>query len=100
MALQITETRGMFSVYGELNGGNANILNRHMNRFIHRDRQVILNLERLEKIDSCAAYALQELFLSAMHSNSLLSIIGLENENILPIMAETRTSYILSHDRD
>ncbi len=99
MALQITETRGMFSVYGDLNSGNANILNRHMNRFIHPNRQVILNLERLEKIDTSATYALQELFLSAIRSNSLLSIIGLENENILPIMAETKTSYILSNDR-
>ncbi|MFD2587655.1 STAS domain-containing protein [Croceitalea marina] len=99
MALQITETRGMFSVHGELNSSNANILNRHMSRFISPNNHIILNLERVTNMDKCAAYALRKLYLKTMQSNSILSIIGLQNQNILSVMDETKTTYILSDDR-
>lgn len=99
MALQITECRGVFSVNGNLNGGNANILDRHMSRFINSEDQVILNLERVAHLDEAAAYTLQQLFKKAVQMNAIFSIIGLQNKNILPILDRTKTSYILSHDR-
>lgn len=99
MALQITHTRDMFSVFGKLNSTNINILSRHMRRFIHPDRRVILNLERVQAMDSAAAYAIQQLYLSAMRENSILSIVGLYNDNILPVFRSTKTAYILSDDR-
>jgi len=99
MALQITETRRMFSVHGVLNSGNAAILKRHMSRFLHHDKPVILNLERVLDIDTMAAHTLQELYLHAMRSNQILSIIGMENGNIVPTLKATKTAYILSYDR-
>ncbi|WP_394972390.1 STAS domain-containing protein [uncultured Croceitalea sp.] len=99
MALQITEVSGVFSVHGKLNAGNVSILDRHMSMFINPEKPVILNLERLKAIDTCAAHALRKLYINAMKSNSILSIIGITNENILPVLNRTRTSYILSNDR-
>ncbi len=99
MALQITETRRMFSVHGVLNRGNAAILKRHLSRFLHTDQPLILNLERVWDIDTAAAHTLQELYLHAMRSNQILSIIGMENRNILPMLKATKTTYMLSHDR-
>ncbi len=99
MALQITETRGVFSVFGELNSANINIFNRHMNRFINPINPVIVNLERVKGMDATAAFALQNMYQNAMRSNSILSIIGLGNTNILSVLDQTKTSYILSDDR-
>lgn len=99
MALQITETRGMFSVHGVLNSGNASILNRHMRMFINPQQPVVLNLEKVRDMDKSAAFALQQLYVGAMRTNSVLSIIGIENKNIIPVLNETRTSYIFNHDR-
>tara|TARA_R110002051_G_scaffold301713_1_gene369677 strand:+ start:4080 stop:4382 length:303 start_codon:yes stop_codon:yes gene_type:complete len=99
MALQITETRGMFSVHGALNTNNAGILSRHMSMFINPKNPVTLNLERVEAIDLNAAYTLQKLYVNAMRNNSILTIIGRENKNILPVLKNTKTTYILSHDR-
>ena len=99
MALQITETRRMFSVHGVLNRGNAAILKRHLSRFLHPNKPLILNLERVLDIDTTAAEILQELYLHAMRSNQILSIIGMENRNILSTLKATKTAYILSHDR-
>lgn len=98
MALQITETRGMFSVHGVLNNSNASILSRHMLRFITPDRPVILNLERITKIDESAAFALQQLYVNAMRNNSILTILGIENPHIVPILRATQTSHILRND--
>ena len=99
MALQISECRGVFSVHGSLHMGNAAILEQHMTGFMDPFRPVILNLDRVKSIDSHAAKMLTTLHAFAMRRNSLLSIIGKENKNILPVMQETKTSYILSNDR-
>lgn len=99
MALQITEISGVFSVHGMLNGANASILKRHMNRFIQPEKPVILSLERLKGIDTSAAHALHQLYIAAMRSNSILSIIGKENEAIAQVLDATKTSYIISNDR-
>ena len=99
MALQITECRGVIFVNGNLSGGNVNILDRHMSRFINSEDQVILNLERVAHLGEAAAYTFQQLFKKAVQMNAIFSIIGLQNENILPILNRTKTSYILSHDR-
>lgn len=99
MALQITETRGMFSVFGELNSANVNILKRHMQQFVRPSKPVILNLERLQGMDTIAALTLQKMYQAAMRKNSVLSIIGLTNDTILPALKQTKTSYILSDDR-
>ena len=99
MALQITETRGMFSVFGELNSANVNILSRHMQRYLSETNPVILNLERVKKLDSTAAHMLREMYHSAMRDNSILSIVGLSNSNILGVLKKTKTSFIFSDDR-
>ncbi len=100
MALQITEVLGTYSVTGELNTSNANILYRHMERVMPmKDDRVILNLERVHHIDEGATYRLQQLYQSAARSNQALIIIGQENKAISPVMTKTKTYYILSPDR-
>ena len=99
MALQITECQGVFSVYGVLNAGNAQILNRHMDRFIDSQNEVILNLDSVLDMDISAAHALKQLYRRAMRSNSILSIIGKQNKNILPALQAARTHFVLSDDR-
>lgn len=99
MALQITETGGMFSVFGELNSANANILNRHMQQFINPSDPIILNLEKVEKIDSSAAFMLQKLYKLAMRKNSIMSIVGISNSKISHVLKKTKTAFIFSDDR-
>ncbi|MCR9264286.1 MAG: STAS domain-containing protein [Flavobacteriaceae bacterium] len=99
MALQITEVRGVFSVNGELNSMNVNILERHMDRFISPKRPIILNLERVKSMDSTAARVLQKMYVRAIKGNSILSIVGWQNRNVLQVLKQTKTSYILSNDR-
>lgn len=99
MALQISEARGVFSVFGKLNRGNANILKRHMSGFISATEKVILNLERVEQIDEMAAHTLESLYRNALQNNTVLIILGKQNEKIIHTLEATNTSYILSTNR-
>ena len=98
MALQITEFQGVFSVHGVLNAGNAQLLNRHMNRFIDPENTVILNLDRVLDMDKSAALALKQLYRQAMRTNSILSIIGKHNKKILPALKAAKSHFILRDD--
>lgn len=89
----------MFSVFGELNSANVNILARHLQRYLSEPNPVILNLEKVKKLDSTAAHVLQEMYYSAMRNNSILSIVGKSNSNILGVLQKTKTSFIFSDDR-
>lgn len=99
MDLLITETNGMFTVFGELNSTNATILKNRINCYINAKNYAILNLKKVSAMDASAAHMLRQLYIGARRSESILSIIGKENQNILPVMRQTKTSYILSHDR-
>ncbi|WP_350290570.1 STAS domain-containing protein [uncultured Croceitalea sp.] len=99
MALQISEARGVFSVFGKLNKGNANILKRHMTNFLNATEKVILNLERVEQIDEIAARTLESLYRNALQNNTILIILGKQNEKIVSTLEATNTAYILSPNR-
>jgi len=99
MALQITRTENMFQVYGNLNAANAHTLKMHMGFFMNTKNAITINLEKVTGIDTIGAHILQQLYLNAAQNQSVVSIIGEENANILPIMKKTKTAYILSHDR-
>lgn len=100
MALQITETRNVFSVHGNLTSGNVDILSRHMQMFMGPNKKIVLNLGKVNEIDETAAHRLQHLFLGAVRSKILFTIIGMENRKVTSIMEKTKTSYILNDDRD
>lgn len=99
MALQISEARGVFSVFGELNSNNVTILRRHMSNYIKRDQRVILNLERVKKLDVNAAFTLKNLFMEAIGKSSIFSIVALENKNVMDVFKETQIAHIVSNDR-
>ncbi|WP_350292962.1 STAS domain-containing protein [uncultured Croceitalea sp.] len=99
MALQISEARGVFSVFGKLNKGNAKILKRHMTNFLNATEKVILNLERVEQIDEIAARTLESLYRNALQNNTILIILGKQNKKIVSTLEATNTAYILSPNR-
>ncbi len=99
MALQISEARGVFSVFGELNSYTVAILTRHMSNYIKKDQRVILNLERVKKIDVCAAYTIKKLFMDAVGKSSIFSIVAMENKQVMDVFNETQITYIVSNDR-
>ncbi len=75
MALQITEFRGVFSIYGKLNMSNFGICKKHMHRFIAPEKRIVLNLERTEQIDLYAARGLEQLYRNAQKMNCCLLIL-------------------------
>ncbi|WP_276167531.1 STAS domain-containing protein [Zobellia alginiliquefaciens] len=95
MALQITESCGIFCVHGTLNLNNATILSRHIGRYLGSDRRIIINLERLSEIDANGALALKRLYDFAVTRNRTLTILGSANERVFSLLNKTNTTYIL-----
>ena len=99
MALRITETRGVFSVYGELNSQNVAILKWHMSNFVKKNDRVILNLERVKHFDVEAALTIKQFFMEAMGENGIFSIVAPENDKVLSVMKEIKMSCLIGMDR-
>ncbi|CAM3567871.1 STAS domain-containing protein [Zobellia roscoffensis] len=95
MALQITESCGIFCVHGTLNLNNATILRRHISRYLGSDRRIVINLERISKIDANGALALQQLYDFALKRNRTLTILGSTNEQVFSALNKANAMYIL-----
>lgn len=99
MALQLKQNNEVISVLGILNAENATVLKQHLTTFSKELESVILNLDAVTFIASSSAYALEQLYLDFVKNNRIIQIIGSENKHITETMRQTKTSYILSHDR-
>lgn len=91
MSIQISENQGMISVHGTLDKQNIDILNVYLSRLYMPAQRIVLNLERVIKIDTSAALALLKMFIKAVHYNSKFYIVGRNNETLLKSLRETNT---------
>lgn len=99
MAIEINEKSGMFEVIGNISSQNMSSLKNYFESVIHKSDQIVVNIEKVKKIDSSGAFMLEKLYKSTAISNKVMSIIGRQNENIVGMMKSTNTHYILSNDR-
>ena len=91
MSLQMIENQGVYHVKGILNHENVQILKDKLSRYFEPTQRVVLNLEKVIEFDSRAAFTLLKVYINAVHSNSKFSIIGMKNEKLIHILAETET---------
>ena len=99
MALQIRQNESMVEIVGNLAGSTLTYLNNFLEALQHESDFLTLSLEKVTALDHVSAIELERLYLRAARENKVLTIIGLQNPCILPLMRQTRTDYILSHDR-
>ncbi|MAU16986.1 MAG: hypothetical protein CMH46_15770 [Muricauda sp.] len=83
MALQITESRRVFSVNGNLNSANIKIFERHMRNFIKRGAIVVLDLQKVTQIDDLAGKALIQMFANALILDCQFTIKGGVPKNLM-----------------
>ena len=99
MALQIRQNESMVEIVGKLAGSTLTYLNNFLEA-LHNDSDFLtLSLEKVTSLDLVSAKDLERLYLRAARENKVLTIIGLQNPCILPLMRQSKTDYILSHDR-
>ncbi|MFS4455978.1 STAS domain-containing protein [Maribacter sp. 2304DJ31-5] len=99
MALQINHGPRMLKVAGQLTAQNTKSLKRHLKSFLTGVDHLLLNIEKVTYMDEGSAFSLEQMYLDAVRNNKVLVIIGMENNRIASVMKDTKTSYILSHDR-
>jgi len=98
MALQITNTAGIYEINGELNAQNVVSLNNHFNALLESSKMITLSLNKLNDIDTYAVSAIATLYRKALSSNKIFYIIGQENEKVNLQFQSEKLNYILRKD--
>ncbi len=99
MSLELKEQHGMLNVYGKISANNMGNLENRMQQLLQKKEHIILSIERVEQIDTKAAFMLEKLYKTAAVANKVLAIMGRQNQHIAATMAKTKTTYIFSSDR-
>lgn len=95
MALQITNTAGIFELNGDLNSQNLSSLNNHFNALLDCSKMITLSLNKLNNIDKCAVNAIASLYQNAMSRNKVFYILGQENSIVNNQFQSANLNYIL-----
>ncbi|MCK8521340.1 STAS domain-containing protein [Aquimarina sp. D1M17] len=82
MVLSITKNQGVFEINGSIVAENAQALQYHFEQLLFCEKQVILSVDQVKKIDVSGVNALSNLYKRAIKSNKLFYIIGKENKNV------------------
>lgn len=99
MATEIKKVNGLFQITGSINASNSKDIKTFLENTLLVSKGLLLSVENVIKMDSSGAYMLESLYKKAGMENLAIYIFGQENSNILDIMANTNTDYILSNDR-
>nr|WP_262886029.1 STAS domain-containing protein [Muriicola jejuensis] len=95
----IKEKNNMIEVWGHLNAQNMNSLSSYLEQTKRRSEFLVLSLDHVKSIDPASAKALESAYYNTAASQGVLTIIGQQNDAVHQVMRNTKTSYILSHDR-
>jgi ABC-type transporter Mla MlaB component len=82
MALQIFKKNETFELCGSLNTETSRSFIIHFEYLINTFKNVTINIDKVEEIDTCGVEALKTLIAISLKSNSIFYIIGNGNNNI------------------
>ncbi|PIB27743.1 hypothetical protein BFP77_11500 [Maribacter sp. 4U21] len=99
MATEIKEINGMFQIVGSITSANCHAIKSHLESTLVTGKDLLLSIEKVISIDASGAFILEALYKKAGLENLVISIFGLENDDIQEVMSTTKTRYILSNDR-
>ncbi len=99
MALEIKENRGIFEISGNLSSPNLGALKIYFESVLETSDSIVINLENVKNMDSSSALFFEKIYNYGAERNKIVSIVGRQNHNIIDIMNQTNTDYILSSDR-
>ena len=96
--LQISYSQGVFEVEGKLAQESAPILEKEVKTLLEAEKQVILSLDKLDKIDSYGVNAISVLYKKAIRNNKIFYIIGRENKKIKKALTNSELRYMVRRD--
>lgn len=99
MALEIRENRGIFEVLGNVSSQNLGALRIYFQTVLESNESIVISLENVTAMDSSSALFFEGIYREGASRNKIVAIVGRQNRDILEIMNQTNTDYILSPDR-
>jgi anti-anti-sigma factor len=96
--LQINYSQGLFEIEGSLLAENSESLRIHFEALLRRNNKIILNLDKVDKIDSSGINCIVELYKKALRNNKICYAIGKHNKKISKAIKTSRLRYIVRND--
>jgi|GEM_PF-3529964 len=96
MALSMTNNHGIVEIKGNITGKSALNIQHHFEQLLAKGERIIMSLDHVKKIDASGVNILTRLHKKAMQLNTILCIIGQENQKVLEAFGST--SYVLQRD--
>ena len=96
--LHINCTQGIFEIEGDLASSNSKSLKSHFESLFITNSEVILNLGKLNSIDTSGVNCIVNLYKKAAKSNIIFYVIGKTNKKIYDAIENTRLSYVVKSD--
>jgi len=82
MSLQILENSGTFYLYGNLNASTSRAFIIHFEHIIERFKNVTINIDKVEKMDSNGVAAFKRLLTNALRKHKKFFVIGNGSKDI------------------
>ena len=82
MAIQIKYDGGVYEINGFLNSQNGESLKNHFEALIEHSKGIVLSLNKVLDIDSCAVNIIASLQKRASLSDKMFYIIGMGNKKV------------------
>lgn len=95
MALQITNSEGIYEFKGNLNSENVLSICNYLETLFIQSKFITISLNRLVDIDSFAVVTITRLHKKAMKNNKLFTVLGLENPIVNKEFQKTNSIAVL-----
>ena len=96
--LQINYSQGIFEIEGKLAAENVKSLKHHVETLLNAGKDVILSLDKLEKIDASGINVISNLYKKAIRNNKIFYVIGRDNKKIAKALKRPKLRYIVRRD--
>jgi len=96
--LQINYTQGIFEIEGDLASSNSKNLKSHFESLFNTKSKVVLNLGKLNSIDTSGINCIVNLYKKAAKSNIIFYVIGKTNKKISNAIQNSKLNYVVKSD--
>ena len=96
--LQINYNQGIYEIKGKLSSQNSKSLKSHFENVLNIKKELIISLDKLQKIDVTGINAIMSLYRNALQKNKVFYVIGKTNDKISEKISNSKLKYIVKSD--
>lgn len=95
MRLQIKKNFNVYEIKGQLVAKNIRLFKKYFSNLLGKSKVVIVSLDKIKDIDEKGVKVMLEMYREAMSKETILYILGKNNERVYNMFKEQKKNYVL-----